>query len=85
LNELGLHHKLDAINKNIAVNQPKAISQSFDNYYIMKNKLGLQNKLIWALSLNWNDPSTHTRIENLLQKDKTIKACLVNYTTGEWR
>jgi heptose-I-phosphate ethanolaminephosphotransferase len=85
LNEFELIDALVTVNENITISEPKSISQSFDNYYIMKENFGAQNKLIWALNLNWNDSSSHERIEGLLQKDKTIKVCLVNYTTEGWR
>ena len=85
LNESELYKETITINNNLEENNPIAISQSFDNYYIMKEHFNTQNKLIWALNLNWNNPKTHTRIENLLKKDSTIRVCLVNYTTDNWR
>jgi heptose-I-phosphate ethanolaminephosphotransferase len=85
LNEQTLSNEIVSINKNILLNQPVAISQNFDNYYILNEHFSTQNKLIWALNLNWNDPKTHNRIENLLLKDSTIKVCLVNFKTIGWR
>jgi heptose-I-phosphate ethanolaminephosphotransferase len=73
------------IYKSISMYQPAAISQNIENYNVMHKYFGAYNKLLWTLTLNWNDESTHQRIVNLLNKDSTIKVCLVNYETAGWR
>ena len=78
-------HELDQVQKNITTYRPTAISQSIENYYLMDEKFKIQNKLIWALNVDWTNQNNHSRIEALLKKDKTIKVCLVNYKTPAYR
>jgi len=85
LSEFNLSNELKVVSKNIRLNNPTAISQNINNYFIMSENFKKKNKLIWTLNLDWNNPNTHQRIENLLRKDSTIKVCLVNYKTDGWR
>jgi len=85
LGQEDLYKSVIEINQTIMEKKPTAVSQGFNNYYIMRKHFSTQNKLIWALNLNWNEPETHTRVEKLLQKDPSIKICLVNYKTNGWR
>ncbi len=79
--ENGLQFPIQIVRKSIIENQPTSISQDINNYKVMTEHFKNQHKLIWALNLNWNDPKTHQRIEQLLQNDSTIKVCLVNFET----
>lgn len=71
--------------ENMSIYDPNAISHNINNYYFMSKHFKEKPKLLWALHLNWNDSSNHKRIEKILEKDSTIKVCLVNYKTEGWR
>lgn len=63
---------------------PGAVSQSINNYEMMKYYFPAYNKLVWS-SLDWKKNDNHERIYNLLKEDSTIKVFLVNYDTPGWR
>lgn len=84
-NEQKRTQKIKEIADNISKYHISTISQSIENYGLMKKYFPNTNKLIWALQLDWNDSKTHIRIDNLLAKDTTIQVCLVNYSSNGWR
>lgn len=84
-NEKNRINTINKIAKNITKYHISTISQSIENYGLMKENFPNTNKLIWALQLDWNETKTHIRIENILAKDTTIKVCLVNYSSNGWR
>ncbi|MBL4753435.1 MAG: phosphoethanolamine transferase [Flavobacteriales bacterium] len=77
--------EIEKIAAEIAMYKLDVISQSVDNYRLMKEYFPYSQKLVWALNLNWNDSTVHDRIKTLLENDTSIKISLVNYETGGWK
>ena len=74
----------DQLHKEVITELPTSVSQSINNYEMMKYYFPSYNKLVWS-SLDWTDKANHERIYDLLKKDSTIKVFLVNYDTDGWR
>ena len=85
MNEAEQKKSVKSIGENIDTTDPSFISQSINNYFLMKQHFGSSNKITWALDLDWNDPANHQRINTLLNSDHSIKVCLVNFTSKGWR
>lgn len=70
---------------NLNTYKPNAISQSFENYEIMNTYFKYYNKLIWALQVDADNNKQLKSIEKILGADKSIKACLIDMQTKNWR
>jgi heptose-I-phosphate ethanolaminephosphotransferase len=74
---------LEICARNISENEISTISQSIDNYELMKVYFPRLNRAIWTLNFDFSEGDIG-RLDALFRKDSLLKVCLVNYETGSW-
>jgi len=62
-----------------------AVSQERDALSILNSKFNNCDKLVWDLSLDWNEESSRKKAKEILKDNPSIKVLLVRYETPSYR
>lgn len=60
------------------------VSQSFENYELMKKYFPKHKKLTWISFIEQSENDKFPVVDFILKNDSTIECCLVNYKTKHW-
>lgn len=75
---------LQEIKNVVAQNEIKMISQSVENYTLMKAHFPDLKKALWFLTMEYNEEN-RKRVNTVLKNDSTIQIALVNYPSDSWQ
>lgn len=75
---------LKDINSSVVRYRIKMISQSIENYSLMKENFPELNKAIWFLTMKYNKEN-QARVNAVLNQDPTVQVALVHHPSRSWQ